>query len=87
MAAILTKGGPPNTFEIKHFLECKKCAESVPVGMTFQEWQDIAVGLTPYGIQVWCLRHKCNVAHLDFRGARLAINATANKGIIWPVIQ
>jgi hypothetical protein len=77
----------PNTFEIKHFLECKRCAESCPVGMSLQEWADIQVGLTAYGLQVWCVRHKCNVFHVDFRGQRMAVNATAAGGMIWPVTQ
>lgn len=81
-----TRGGPPNSFEIKDFLDCKKCAETVPVGKTFREWQQVQVGLTPYGLQVWCARHQCNVFHVDFRGARLIVNATAAKEIIWPVI-
>lgn len=81
------KTGPPNTFEIKHFLECRKCAESCPVGITLQEWQDVQVGLTSYGLQVWCVRHKCNVFHADFRGQRLHVNATAARGIVWPAIH
>lgn len=75
----------PNSFEIKHFLECRKCAETCPAGMSFQDYADVQVGLTAYGLQVWCVRHKCNVFHVDFRGAKLAVNATAARRIIWPV--
>ena len=78
------KTGPPNTREIKDFLHCKRCEESCPVGMNFQEWSDLEVGFTPYGFQVWCHRHNCNVVHLDFRGSRIPINASAERGIIWP---
>lgn len=74
-----------NSFEIKHFLECKRCAESCPVGITIQEWQDIQVGLTAYGLQIWCTRHNSNVFHVDFRGQKLAVNATAAREIVWPV--
>lgn len=85
MLKIVQNRALPNSFEIKHFLECRKCAETCPAGMSMQKWVDIQVGLTPWGIQVWCVRHKANITHIDFRGQRLAINATAAKELIWPV--
>ena len=87
MLSKLWKTGPPNTFEIKHDIDCRKCAESCPVGMTLQEWADVRVGLTSYGLQVWCHKHKCNIFHVDFRGQKLSVNATAAREIVWPVIQ
>jgi hypothetical protein len=83
MSLKLLSKGIPNTFEIKHFLECRQCAESCPVGMTLQEWGDLQVGLTSYGVQVWCNRHKANVIHFDFRGQRIAVNATKGNQILW----
>ena len=73
----------PNTFEIKNDLYCNTCAESCPVGMTLQEWGDLRVGLTSYGVQIWCNRHKVNVMHFDFRGARVTVNATKENRIVW----
>lgn len=80
------KTGPPNTFEIKNFLECRKCAESCPLGIGLQDWLDVQVGLTAYGIQVWCVRHKANVFHVDWRGNKVVVNATSSTGVIWPAI-
>lgn len=85
MSGIATKGGPPNSFEIKNVLECRRCAESVPIGMDLHDWLDVTVGFTPYGFQVWCRRHKANVVHFDFRGSRVVTNITAARGIVWPV--
>lgn len=81
------KNGPPNSFEIKHVLECRLCAQTCPAGMTLDDWLDMSVGLTPYGLQIWCKRHKANVAHFDFCGNKVVVNATAARDIVWPVTQ
>ncbi len=60
--------GPPNTNEIVGFFHCGLCLESLPKGMSPREWSQLEVGFTPHGIQVWCKRHECNVAHLDLEG-------------------
>lgn len=73
----------PNTWQIKHVLECKRCIESCPAGMLLEDYVRVTVGLTPYGLQVWCKRHQVNVAHLDFRGARIRMNATSGTGHVW----
>lgn len=73
----------PHTFEIKNDLDCRQCAESCPVGMAMQEWSDLRVGLTAYGVQIWCVRHKANVAHFDFRGQRVLVNARKENRIQW----
>ena len=85
MIRTLGRSGPPNTMEIKHYLHCKKCEETCPAGLTYQDWADVEVGFTSYGLQVWCRRHKVNIAHLDFRGSRIVVNATSTGGMIWPV--
>ena len=33
------------------------------------EFARLAVGRTPYGLQIWCVRHNLNVYHLDLVGA------------------
>ena len=64
----------PVTMEIKQFFHCSKCLDSIPSGMSPREWADLSVGLTSYGIQVWCHRHHGNVVHVDFLGQRLPAN-------------
>lgn len=82
--SIITKNpNLPHTFEIKHVLECKKCVEACPPGTSLKDYQRVSVGLTPYGLQLWCTRHQANVFHVDFRGARLAVNATAATEVVW----
>lgn len=76
----------PNTFGIKHVLECKRCVETCPHGTLLQDYLRVTVGLTAFGMQVWCVRHQCNVIHVDFRGARLPVNSTAARGVVWPGI-
>lgn len=80
----VTRSDLPNTFEIKHVLECKRCTESCPANVLLQDYLRVSVGFTPYGLQVWCARHQANVAHFDFRGQRLGLNITATRGIVWP---
>jgi len=70
----------PVTMEIKQYFHCGKCLETVPRGTSPRAWADVSVGLTAYGLQVWCNRHRCNVAHIDFMGQRLPANiATRGK--------
>lgn len=62
------------------FLQC---------GLCFEEWQDhkavgesmstygqLCMGWTALGVQVWCLRHNCNVVHIDFEGMTHPSNST-----------
>lgn len=81
----IMQAGPPHTKEIKGYIHCKKCEESCPAGMSYQEWADVEVGFTPYGLQLWCHRHGMNIAHFDFRGTKVITNMSAAQGGIWPV--
>jgi hypothetical protein len=62
-AASTDREGPPNC--ITAYMHCKKCLLEMPHGVSPRDWQRVQVGWTPDGIQVWCLRHDCNVAYLD----------------------
>lgn len=56
-----TEDVPPNTNEIRGYIHCKLCNEEgarPPMLM---------IGRTPYGYQVWCRRHDCNVVHIGIR--------------------
>ena len=58
----------PVTNEIQVFFHCRQCLLELPPGMSPREWVRHQVGFTRWGLQVWCARHECNVAHIDFEG-------------------
>lgn len=60
---------------IREPLVCAKCADEVARGaagsVSMRDHGRLEAGFTERGLQVWCLRHDCNVVHVDFAGARL----------------
>ncbi len=54
--------------EILMFLHCKRCRANIPPGMSASDYQDVEVGWTEIGLQVWCKRHDENIVHIDFEG-------------------
>jgi len=68
-----------NTNKILLFLHCGLCLESLPKGKSPREWSRIEVGWTKLGLQVWCKRHECNIAHIDFEGQKHPANTTRKK--------
>jgi len=52
------------TCEILHYFHCAKCLEEIPDDITPADYQDISVGVTKYGIQVWCERHEESIIHI-----------------------
>jgi hypothetical protein len=53
------------------YFHCGRCAEERPDGQSPQEFQRIEAGWTKKGLQIWCVRHNCNLIHLNFRDWRL----------------
>jgi hypothetical protein len=53
---------------ILSFAHCKRCLAELPEDQSPREYQRIQVGWTRRGVQVWCVRHECNVMHIDFEG-------------------
>ena len=57
---------------ISHQIVCSKCEAEFLAGQTdsasLQSYSQLDVGFTDIGLQVWCLRHDGNVAHIDFEG-------------------
>jgi hypothetical protein len=60
--------------EIQGFVHCGKCLSEVPEHLTPGEYQHVNVGFTKQGLQVWCVRHNCNVMHIDFEGQKHPAN-------------
>ena len=63
----------PATKKITVFFHCKRCLAE---GFKSDE-QQMEVGYTPLGIQVWCKRHDLNILHMDLQGCKHPANTTA----------
>ena len=60
--------------DIKLYFHCKKCCSenNPPEYLSMKEYSSLSCGWTEKGLQVWCNRHNCNVANLDFMGQKIA---------------
>ena len=67
----------PNTLSLSTYMHCGRCIAEIPEGMSPQEYSDLSVGFSTIGLQVWCNRHECNVAHIHFEGQCHPANLTA----------
>jgi hypothetical protein len=69
---IKLKGASPsmNSDQIGAFMHCALCLKERPSNQSPLEWARLSVGWTPVGLQVWCVRHDCNVLHVDFEGQK-----------------
>ncbi len=61
----------PTDNSIQLFFHCAKCLANKPDGFAPQDWSDLAVGWSRWGVQVWCKRHQESVVHLDFGGMKV----------------
>jgi hypothetical protein len=50
---------------ITAYFHCAQCLAECPPSMSAAEFARLAFGGTPYGLQVWCIRHNRNIYHLD----------------------
>jgi len=46
------------------FFTCKACQRQKPSNESMEKWARLNVGITPTGIEVWCVRHRIQVVHL-----------------------
>jgi hypothetical protein len=56
------------------YIACTKCADEVEKldpPQSLQDYAQLDVGFTDWGLQVWCRRHKANIVHIDFQGHQL----------------
>jgi hypothetical protein len=77
--------GPSNEDEAVCFVHCPECLGEVMAmleveGYARPDYECLSVGWTPIGLQVWCVRHNCNVLHVDFEGYQHPGNDTAPEG-------
>ena len=83
----------PNTNEIGSFIHCGLCIEEFQAGASSRDdggseaprdYARLEIGWTKEGLQVWCMRHECNVVHIDFEGQRHPSNDTRPKSARQP---
>lgn len=63
--------------EIELYFQCSLCMQELmelEIEQSPQEYQQIEVGWTKKGLQVWCKRHDCNIVHIDFEGQKHPAN-------------
>lgn len=61
------------------YVHCKLCLEELVeqrIRESPQEYARLEMGWTHQGLQVWCVRHDCNVVHIDFEGYRHPANTS-----------
>lgn len=68
-----------NAISVVKYMHCAVCLRERPADTTPQDWADLSVGWTRWGLQVWCNRHECNVIHIDFEGHKHPANTEAPK--------
>ena len=84
LCTIKSKCDPINTdrskidqsHRIYQFIHCPQCVRELTevlrqdrsVSMSPSDLQEIEVGFTDVGIQLWCKRHNHNIVHFDFGG-------------------
>lgn len=66
-------------------LRCARCVRDLETnGLTEDEMKtqlgNLRVSFTDVGLQVWCLRHNCNVIHIDFEGRKHPASTEALDG-------
>jgi hypothetical protein len=69
----------PNTLSIGSYMHCARCLEERPPDESPKSYARLAVGMTPEGMQVWCVRHDCNVMHVHFQGMKHPANMTRQQ--------
>ena len=61
------------------YTQCALCVAECPEGECMRNFARLNVGLTPLGIQIYCVRHDANVAHFDFQGVSHPMNSCREK--------
>lgn len=72
----------PNSHEIVTFLHCGKCVEELSneqIVASPKMYAHYDIGYTPIGLQIWCVRHNCNIIHIDFEGQIHPANTKVSK--------
>lgn len=68
-----------NNNNISGYIHCGLCLKEIPEGISPKHFQRVNVGWTKEGLQVWCVRHNCNVMNIDFEGHTHPADTTIPK--------
>ena len=68
-----------NNKEILQYLHCGQCIKEKPANISMKEYANYEIGWTADGLQVWCIRHECNIMHVDFEGQTHPANTSRIK--------
>jgi len=75
----------PNVDCMGSFVHCGLCGKEwkedkeINTKCSPRDYARISVGWTKQGLQIWCVRHDCNILHIDFEGAQHPANTTRQK--------
>jgi hypothetical protein len=67
---------PTDGYAIAHLIMCKNCISRKPESTPATTWQRLEVGLTSFGVQIWCHRCLLNVAHIAY--GKCCVNSQAD---------
>lgn len=60
--------GPDVPEQGSAYMNCRQCLDELPQGQSPQQYKRLDVSITKTGgIQVWCVRHNCNVDTITVR--------------------
>lgn len=74
-----------NINNIEAYLHCGKCLSEwknrreIRTKQSPRDYSKIECGWTKKGIQIWCVRHSCNILHIDFEGQKHPVDTTAKS--------
>jgi len=69
-----------NLNDIDAYIHCGLCIKEIPDGISPRDFASFELGWTPFGLQIWCKRHDCNVIHIDFEGHQHPADTTRRNG-------
>ena len=50
---------------VKKYWHCEKCMYEKPDGVSPREYGNYEIGMTDYGLEIWCKRHDVRVTHMN----------------------
>jgi len=71
------KPEPLQHCHIVSYYHCRKCLGELVIGggaveESPEKYARLNIGATPWGFQIWCVRHSASVVHIDFLGQKVS---------------
>src|SRR5579872_7134082 len=78
-----------NANQILIYIHCVLCLQEwedgKAPGQSPRDYSRLEIGWTTPGFQIWCVRHNCNVLHMDFEGRKHPANVSAKRPRPWKI--